>query len=410
MKTKKADGTGKKQHKFGKLSKKQRNILIAVLVAAIGGGSYFGYTKIFQKDASASEKVARVTRGDITKSIEGTGTIAAINQYEVTSLVKGEILNDYFSEGQETNQGDLMYTIDSEEMTNSIEKAKASLEKAQDSYQQALETSQKTTANETVTAPISGVITNVYVADGDTVQNGAKVMDIVNTDDMVLKIKFNANDAQNIHVGDSATVNMENSFTSLFGRVTSVSTGSIANDAGVSVTNLEITVSNPGGIVPNNKATAVVGPYACNEAGTFSYSASKTVVTKTSGEIYGFNYKEGDYINSGATILRLDNDSNSSNNLKQSQLSVKDAQLALDNLYQQLENYSITAPISGKVIQKTSKAGEKLDNSNSNTVMAIIADLSTLTFEISVDELDISSRSEERRVGKECRSRWSPYH
>ena len=24
--------------------------------------------------------------------------------------------------------------------------------------------------------------------------------------------------------------------------------------------------------------------------------------------------------------------------------------------------------------------------------------------------LNISSRSEERRVGKECRSRWSPYH
>ena len=23
---------------------------------------------------------------------------------------------------------------------------------------------------------------------------------------------------------------------------------------------------------------------------------------------------------------------------------------------------------------------------------------------------DISNRSEERRVGKECRSRWSPYH
>ena len=23
---------------------------------------------------------------------------------------------------------------------------------------------------------------------------------------------------------------------------------------------------------------------------------------------------------------------------------------------------------------------------------------------------DVSSRSEERRVGKECRSRWSPYH
>src|SRR5260370_12587998 len=27
-----------------------------------------------------------------------------------------------------------------------------------------------------------------------------------------------------------------------------------------------------------------------------------------------------------------------------------------------------------------------------------------------VDQADIHQRSEERRVGKECRSRWSPYH
>ena len=29
---------------------------------------------------------------------------------------------------------------------------------------------------------------------------------------------------------------------------------------------------------------------------------------------------------------------------------------------------------------------------------------------ISRPTVDISKRSEERRVGKECRSRWSPYH
>ena len=28
----------------------------------------------------------------------------------------------------------------------------------------------------------------------------------------------------------------------------------------------------------------------------------------------------------------------------------------------------------------------------------------------STDQLDMTTRSEERRVGKECRSRWSPYH
>src|SRR3712207_627199 len=34
----------------------------------------------------------------------------------------------------------------------------------------------------------------------------------------------------------------------------------------------------------------------------------------------------------------------------------------------------------------------------------------TLTKEIEFQELEIELRSEERRVGKECRSRWSPYH
>ena len=29
---------------------------------------------------------------------------------------------------------------------------------------------------------------------------------------------------------------------------------------------------------------------------------------------------------------------------------------------------------------------------------------------VDVDEYGVAGRSEERRVGKECRSRWSPYH
>ena len=38
----------------------------------------------------------------------------------------------------------------------------------------------------------------------------------------------------------------------------------------------------------------------------------------------------------------------------------------------------------------------------------------TKTYKISIhalrEEGDMGIRSEERRVGKECRSRWSPYH
>ena len=41
-----------------------------------------------------------------------------------------------------------------------------------------------------------------------------------------------------------------------------------------------------------------------------------------------------------------------------------------------------------------------------SAIVGIIGDTSTLD----TDDLKTIDRSEERRVGKECRSRWSPYH
>src|SRR3712207_9568701 len=42
--------------------------------------------------------------------------------------------------------------------------------------------------------------------------------------------------------------------------------------------------------------------------------------------------------------------------------------------------------------------------------IGIFSYLKTMTFGINADFDAFPDRSEERRVGKECRSRWSPYH
>ena len=39
----------------------------------------------------------------------------------------------------------------------------------------------------------------------------------------------------------------------------------------------------------------------------------------------------------------------------------------------------------------------------------VVADMPFMSFQVNPEET-IKNRSEERRVGKECRSRWSPYH
>ena len=378
---------GQTAKKFSKPRKKWvRNGIIGLVVIAIGAGAFAVYKKTAGSTTVSAQQTGLVTRGDVSKVIEGSGTIEAIEQYEITSLAKGEIIADYVTEGQQVNEGDLLYQIDTSELANDIERAEASLERTELSNQQ----TQKALENLTVHTEIGGVIKTLSVENGDNVQNGAQLAEIVNTDYMRLKITFNADDARNLWVGQSASVSMEGSFSTLSGTVESVASGSLVNDDGVAVTSVEIKVENPGGIRPDDKATALVGDIACNEAGAFSYYESQTVLSEAAGEVYDLNYKEGDYISAGAVLLRLDSES-TVNSAREGNLSVKDAQLSLEKSYEQLEDYSITAPISGKVIQKTSKAGDKLESGTNSTVMCIIADLSTLVFEISVDELDISN-------------------
>ena len=97
----------------------------------------------------------------------------------------------------------------------------------------------------------------------------------------------------------------------------------------------------------------------------------------------------------------------------QSEASVNQSQVNRDHTV-------IVAPIDGIVIQRSVDVGQTVAASmQAPTLFMIAADLKQMQVLASVDEADVGRirpgqavtfRSEERRVGKECRSRWSPYH
>ena len=74
--------------------------------------------------------------------------------------------------------------------------------------------------------------------------------------------------------------------------------------------------------------------------------------------------------------------------LENARLSLESAQLSAASASDTLEDYNITSPISGTVIEKNFKAGDKVDGVSSGT-LAVIYDLSSLKMEMSVSELDI---------------------
>ncbi len=386
----------KTEKRPGRKRTKKFWLLLGIGVLLIALAAFFFLRPLLRKNGVAAQATATVTRGTIIKTIDGNGVIAANDQYTVSSLVTGEVLADHFEEGDLVNKDDLLYEIDSSDLDYNLERAESGINTARISYEESMETLD----NMTVTAPISGVISTLSVREGDDITTGIKVAEIINSDRMLLTLNFLTADAGSIFPGDTAFVVPENAPSqTLSGTVKHVASGSSANSLGVSVTSVEILVDNPGGLQNGSRATATVGTYACNEAGTLTYEDTETVTVKTGGTVTGLTVKNGDRVTAGEVLFTLTSAS-TSRNVERSRITYNDAVSSYNNAYDQLDDYRITAPISGKVIQKSVKAGDKLESGSGGNAssMAIIADLSILTFEMSVDELDIANVKEGQTV------------
>jgi len=144
--------------------------------------------------------------------------------------------------------------------------------------------------------------------------------------------------------------------------------------------------------------TVNAGGIDCYEGAALEGNTEKIVTSKTSGMVSKVIASEGEYLSKGADIIQLANDS-ADDSLKSSELSLREAQLSYESSQDQLDEYSITAPISGTVIEKDIKAGDTLDSSNSSAItLCVIADMSVMTFTINVDELDIAQLKEGQEV------------
>ncbi len=352
-------------------------IIVLIIIAAVGRS---------EEKTKAEFTDYTVSRGNISVEITGSGAVEPIDQYEVKPLVSGDITGCYIEEGQMVQKGDLLYKMDTKDIENTIERARNSLEKAQIAYDDAVKSRQDLI----VQSPINGTVTAIYAETGNNISNGSKVVDIIDSSVMELEIPFLASDAANIYAGQSASVTLINSYYTLPGTVSRVTKGTFVSADGVAVCNVYINVENPGAIDKGNSATATIGNYACNSTGTFDYIENCSVTAKSSGEVASMPFKVGDKVQKGQTILTIGSES-VDDNIRNAEFSLKDARLSLQNALDQLENYNITAPISGKVIKKTSKAGDSIENgAGSSLVMAVIADMSKIVFDISVDELDIT--------------------
>ena len=353
-----------------------------VCVAVLGG--WFILRPDRAQDANVDVSYVQTTpeKRDLTNSLSGTGTLNPANTYNVKSLVAGKVLTSSFEEGDIVEEGTVLYTVDSSDATTKAEQASIALQQAQRSYD-------KTVDRQYVRAEVAGVVATLKVAKGDEVTSGQEVAVIRDSSKMVLQLEFPAADAATFSVGQSAEVTLDGTFETLTGTVTAV-TGTDALSTGNLLTRtVTVTVRNAGGLTTAQAATATINGVSCIAAKCFEYQTERTLTTLAAGTVTAINVQEGGAVNKDDIVLQISGE-DLTEAIQSAAETLRSAELNMDNLQEAMNNYTVTSPISGTIIEKNAKAGDAL---TAGADLCTIYDLSYLVMVINVDELQVSDIS-----------------
>ena len=326
-----------------------KRIAAAACAAAVAGAFLLPGKGAKPAGADAAYLESAVERRNITNVFSGSGTIAAANTYTVNALVSGTVLTADFAVGDTIEEGTVLYTIDSSNAANSVEKAQLSLDQAQRNYEDAVDA-------QYVRSTIGGTLASYKVAVGDVVTAGQEV----------------------------ATVR-------------SVSGADALSSGNLLVRTVTIAVNNTGSLTTAQAATASINGVSALASAKFSYQNEQSITASTGGTVTALCVKEGSSVSADTALVRISGKEltkqvqNASDNLRSAQMSMEDTE-------DQLNNYTITSPISGTVISKEVKAGDTVSNTAGSTSLCTIYDLSYLQMTVNVDELEILSIKEGQSV------------
>ena len=395
------DAMAKKKAEKIRLLKKIFIVVVFVLIIINLITAIMLHNKKQEERQELLKKVVKATKMNISSQLSGSGTLSPKDSYTITSLVEGKVIDTFFEEGDKVEKDQLLLTIDSSSAERTITTASASLAQAKDSYLKAkkeYEDMERDYKDNTFKSPYTGYLRTINVKAGDTLSNNTEIATVIDSSSMTIKVPFLFNEVGAINAGDTATLLIQENGEMLQGKVESVAQEMQTINNGSLVSYVTITCDNPGGLTENNNASAIIkGIYSVGDA-SFTIGTNKKI-TFTAGngaEIESMLVAEGAYVKKDDPIFKITDDTiiyvtqSIRNTYLTAQKNLIQAESSFEDSQDKYNEYYITAPISGTVISKDAKVGDKIQNkSNSTNQLAIIYDLSELNFKMDIDELDI---------------------
>ena len=391
--------------------KKKFIIIPAIIALGIGGFFFIKSRQSANTDLNTYVPTAIVTKQDISSEISSSGTITPKDTYNITALISGDIIAADFNIGDTVSKDQVLYQIDKSSIESDINSSNNSLSKANTGYASATKDYEKAKSEfsgNLYRSTRRGYIKELSIQSGDKISGGTKLATIYNDNVMNIRIPFLSPEAQNITAGMTGTLTLTETGEQIEGRVLSVSSMDQTLDGGRLVRNVTFEVTNPGGLTDKTTANATVGEMTSTGDGTFEASTNVDMSADLAEgvEIEKVLVNVGDFIEVGTPIFKMTSESADKllktyrDAVDTAQGNVDAAKKGGDTAKKTYDEYTIKSPIAGKVISKNYKVGDKVGSSGSNkaTTMAVIYDMSSYTFKMSVDEKDITKVQSGQKV------------
>ena len=391
--------------------KKKFIIIPAIIALGIGGFFFIKSRQSAKTDLNTYVPTAIVTKQDISSEISSSGTITPKDTYNITALISGDIIAADFNIGDTVSKDQVLYQIDKSSIESDINSSNNSLNKANTGYASATKDYEKAKSEfsgNLYRSTRRGYIKELSIQSGDKISGGTKLATIYNDNVMNIRIPFLSPEAQNITAGMTGTLTLTETGEQIEGRVLSVSSMDQTLDGGRLVRNVTFEVTNPGGLTDKTTANATVGEMTSTGDGTFEASTNVDMSADLAEgvEIEKVLVNVGDFVEVGTPIFKMTSESADKllktyrDAVDTAQGNVDAAKKGVDTAKKTYDEYTIKSPIAGKVISKNYKVGDKVGSSGSNkaTTMAVIYDMSSYTFKMSVDEKDITKVQSGQKV------------
>ncbi len=336
-------------------------IIITMAIALLSGCSNNETTA---ETASITVKSTQPTIGEFSLYGNYIAELEPQNQTAIMPMIAGEVEEVMVNIGDTVTEGDVLFTIDTENANDLYDSASDALSRANENYSNIYDST-------LVKAPISGYIRSIDTEVLATVSPTSQLAYIANESELDLRIPFLSQDAEHIMLGDTAQVTLIDTGEALTGTVSEISGSPEFLFGNIMVNYITINVINPGGVQAGREATATIGAYTCSNSAFFDNQSSAAVSSGLAGTVEEVLVQNGDFVEVGQPLFRVENAS-LSGQLTNASNSINDAADSRDDAAELLDEHRVTAPISGIV---STISIEPLDILNSNSVaMEIVSE------------------------------------